>query len=251
MLVVEDLSKVFRRGRWHRPVTVLRNVGFAVAPGEAFGLVGPSGSGKSTVARIIMRLAKPTGGRVFYKGVEYTAFSPRRFAPYRRKFQIIFQQPTLALDPRRTVYDAIAEPLYVHGLVHSHREAGERVSELLALTNLPEEVLPRYPYQISGGQAQRVVIARALGMEPELIVADEPTSMLDLSVQAQILSLLKRLQNERGMSILLISHDPAVVRVFCDRVAVLQDGAVTACGRPAQVLKADESRTKTIRRGFS
>lgn len=226
MLVVENLSKSYSRGYFKTPVHAVSNVSFNINRGEAFGLMGTNGSGKSTVAHLILRLDKADGGKVLFHGRDLLTLSKKEFSPFRRKIQIIFQQPLQALDPKQTVFNAIAEPLLVHRLVDSNQTARQKVEELLALTNLSDEILDRFPHEISGGQAQRVAIARALSLGPELLIADEPTSMLDISIQAQILTLLKQLQLKHGISILLISHDLSVVRHFCDRMAVLQAGQI-------------------------
>ncbi|MCL6477341.1 MAG: dipeptide/oligopeptide/nickel ABC transporter ATP-binding protein [Peptococcaceae bacterium] len=250
MLKVDSLSKVFKRGLCGRnSVCAVNNVSFTVSAGEKFGLVGPSGSGKSTLARLLLRLIEPSGGSVFFRGTEITSLSRRKFQPYRRKMQIIFQQPALSLDPRKTVYQSITEPLLVHRLVKSKSQAMEKALELLSLTSLAEEVLFRYPCQISGGQAQRVAIARALGLEPEIIIADEPTSMLDVSVQAQVMQLLDRLQRERGITVILISHDIALVKAFCRRAALLEGGRLTTLvdSRELQVVKQSGPMQKLLK----
>lgn len=228
MLRVSDLTKTYRRGLFKGRIRAAHRVSFCIARGETFGLMGPSGSGKTTVARLILRLEKADSGRVELNGTDVLALPKRDLIPIRKKIQMIFQQPAQALDPRQTVFSTLAEPLLVHGLAGSKKEARQRVGQLLDDVGLSDELLNRYPSQISGGQAQRVVIARALGLNPECLIADEPTSMLDISVQAQILSLLKRLQQKLGIAVLLISHDRAVVRKFCDRVAVLQSGEIVS-----------------------
>ncbi|MBU2513201.1 dipeptide/oligopeptide/nickel ABC transporter ATP-binding protein [bacterium] len=226
MLVIKGLSKSFRNGIFSSPMSAVKNVSFSINEGEAFGLMGSSGSGKSTIARLILRLINADKGKVFFRGKELLSLSKKEYAPYRKRIQIIFQQPIQALDPKQTIFNAIAEPLLVHNLVSSGRAARKKVEHLLEVTHLSHEILDRYPHQISGGQAQRVVIARALGVNPFLIVADEPTSMLDISAQAQILALLKKLQIEQGIGILLISHDVSVIRHFCSRLAVIEKGEI-------------------------
>lgn len=236
MLELRNVTKSFtRRGFGKNPPAVDR-VSFTVERGQAVGLVGASGSGKSTVARLITRLIKATSGSIYYDGENIINLSPREFRPYRRKIQIIFQQPSQALDPRRTIHNALLEPLSVHGITASRREADRRIKELLEETNLSTDILNRRPHEISGGQAQRVVIARALSLEPELLIADEPTSMLDLSIQAQILAILSELRTKRQLSLLLISHDPSVVRATCGKAAVLENGRLVKFGDPSTVL---------------
>ncbi len=226
MLVVEKLSKSYSNGFWSKSVPAVRDVSFHIETGEAFGLMGKNGSGKSTIARLILGLIKADGGRVLFQGKNLLQASKKDWSYFRQKLQIIFQQPLQALDPKQTVYSAITEPLWVHNRVTTRKSAQEKVEELLALTNLSNEILDRRPHQISGGQAQRVVLARALSLDPEILIADEPTSMLDISVQAQVLSLLKNLQTERGISILLISHDLSVVKQFCNRMAFIDSGEI-------------------------
>lgn len=164
--------------------------------------------------------------------------TPYQFRPFRRKIQIIFQQPLLALDPRQTIGDALLEPLFLHRLIQSRRQGEEKIRELLELTHLPAEVLPRLPGQLSGGQAQRVAIARSLSLDPAMIVADEPTAMLDLSVQAQILALLKSLQLKKNVGILLISHDPDVIRACAEQAVIMAEGEIAAAGKTEDLLPA-------------
>lgn len=224
MLEVRGVAKSFRRSRFQPPHQVLQNINLTLERGEALGIVGPSGSGKTTLARIIAGILAPDAGEIRLDG---RPASFRTLAE-RRRVQMIFQQPTLALDPRQSILDAVTEPLLYHRLVHDRRQAIERARELFALAGLHEEIFARRPAQISGGQAQRVVIARALALEPELLVADEPTSMLDVSIQAQIMQLLHRLQARAGVAILLISHDRSLVQAFCSRYVVLQSGVVVS-----------------------
>lgn len=237
MLSVENLTKYFRRSIFDRhPVYAVNQVSFTLQPGQALGLMGKSGSGKSTIGRLLARLIEPSDGRIIYQETDITALTEKQLRPYRHKLQIIFQQPVLALDPKQTIKDALLEPLLAHKLVKSRQQAMNKIADLLSLTNLSTEILARYPRQISGGQAQRIVIARALTLEPEVIIADEATAMLDISVQAQILTLLKQLQQQLKISIVLISHDEAVIRAFCNKVVMLDQGKVTAIGTPETIL---------------
>ena len=230
MLVVDQVSKSYSTGFFKPSVPAVKQVSFTVNKGEAFGMMGANGSGKSTVAHLIMKLTKADSGRILFQEKDLLDCTKKDLRWFRRKIQIIFQQPLQALDPKQTIRSAIMEPLRVHGLVRSKKEGDEKIKELLDLTNLSGEILNRFPQQISGGQAQRVVIARALSLNPELIIADEPTSMLDISSQAQILALLKKLQVEFGIGIILISHDLSVIRRFCDRLVVMKEGNIVHQG---------------------
>jgi peptide/nickel transport system ATP-binding protein len=245
LIEVQDLSVSFRAPfRWTdlaagrlRPsaIRALDGVSFALRPGETLGVVGESGSGKSTVARAIARLLSPTSGRVLFEGADVHRLTGEALLRFRRSVQMVFQSPYDSLNPRLTVRKTLAEPLRRHRLVP--REAVDnRVRELAALVELPEDLLDRTPRQLSGGQCQRVGIARALAMQPRLLIADEVTSSLDVTTQAQILSLLERLREEAGLTILYISHDLAVVRALCDRVLVFQAGRIAESGPVEDVL---------------
>jgi oligopeptide/dipeptide ABC transporter ATP-binding protein len=238
LLQVTDISKHFtlRKERlWGVQPQVLKavdRVTFDVGRGEAFGLVGESGSGKSTLARTILRLHEPTEGSLTFKGTDITHLPERDLRPLRRHIQMIFQDTKSSLNPRLRIKDIIAEPLITHKLAHS----SEDLHELIGKAGLSEVFLDRFPHQLSGGQRQRVGIARALALSPELIVADEPVSALDVSIQAQILNLLKFLQSEMGIAFLLIAHDISVVTYFCQRVAVMYLGKVVELGPSREVM---------------
>jgi len=190
------------------------------------GLVGESGSGKTTVGRTLLRLIEPTGGRIFFDGQDITELPREKLRPFRRRMQIIFQDPFSSLNPRMTVGDIIAEPLLIHGIGKTPKERTERVAELLKLVGLSPDHMRRYPHEFSGGQRQRIGIARALAVAPEFIVADEPVSALDVSIQAQVVNLLQDLKEELGLTLLFIAHDLAVVEYISDRVAVMYLGKV-------------------------
>lgn len=237
MLEVIQLTKHFTQGLLTKKTTyAVQDVSFQVLPGKTLGIMGTSGSGKSTVARLIAGLIRPTAGEIVYQGTALTNLSVAQRKPFRRKLQMVFQHPSLALDPRQTIADALLEPLYVHKLVHSRHQALSKLESLLHITQLSPDVLQKYPWQISGGQAQRIVIARALGLEPEVLIADEPTAMLDISVQAQILTLLKTIQQQTGLSLILISHDPDVIKACADYMVSMVNGKITVTGVPTEIL---------------
>ena len=238
LLYVDDLAKVYRvRVGGRRAILyAVDGVSFGIRRGETVALVGESGSGKSTTALCILRLEEPTRGRVLFDGEDITALGARRLRPLRRQMQIVFQDPTESLNPRRSVEDTLREPVETHGLA-SGRAARTRVGELLELVGLPPDHARRYPHQLSGGQRQRVCIARSLATEPSLVVLVEPTSALDVSVQAQILNLLRDLQQELGVSYLFITHNIGVVEYIADRIAVMRGGRILEQGDCAAVLE--------------
>ncbi len=207
-------------------VKAVDGVSFAIRRGETLGLVGESGCGKSTIGRAIIRLYEPTGGRIFFDGEEITKLKETQLRPLRRRMQMIFQDPFASLNPRHSVGRMVGEPMRVHGLAGSRREAGARVRELLEIVGLPADAATRYPHEFSGGQRQRIGIARALAVNPDFIVADEPVSALDVSIQAQIVNLMENLQREFDLTYLLIAHDLAVVRHISDRIAVMYLGTI-------------------------
>jgi peptide/nickel transport system ATP-binding protein len=223
MLRVRGLKKYF--GRHDRPVRAVDDVSFDIAPGEVLGLVGESGSGKSTIGRTLLKLIEPSAGSILFEGVDLATLSARAMQPYRRRLQIIFQDPYASLNPRRRVGDTLAEALATHGL-HPGAARAQRIAELLALVGLAPEHASRYPHEFSGGQRQRIGIARALAVEPRFIVADEPVSALDVSIQAQVINLLSDLRERFGLTMLFISHDLDVVEYLCDRIVVLYLGKV-------------------------
>jgi oligopeptide transport system ATP-binding protein len=231
LLSVKDLSKYFPiikgvvRSRRVGEIKAVDGVSFNVNRGETLGLVGESGCGKTTTGRLILRLLEPRAGQVLYRGVELTRLPHRQMDRYRRKLQIIFQDPYASLNPRITVGNAIGEPIIAHRLADA-KTARERVLHLLDVVGLAPFHYNRYPHEFSGGQRQRIGIARALGLEPEFIVADEPVSALDVSIQAQIINLLERIQAEFGLTFLFISHDLGVIRHISNRVLVMYLGKI-------------------------
>jgi peptide/nickel transport system ATP-binding protein len=240
VLTVRGLRKHFATGGGlsrAAAVTVraVDGIGFEVGAGEAFGIVGESGCGKSTAGRAILRLIEPDAGEVVYRGQDVRAASGAALRALRRKLQIVFQDPYSSLNPRRSIGRALAEPIEVHGIAGSAQEVRARVASLLEEVGLPADAAERYPHEFSGGQRQRIGIARALSVEPELIVADEPVSALDVSIQAQVLELMRRLQAQRGLSFVFIAHDLGVVRYFCQRVAVMYLGRIVEMGTAAEL----------------
>ena len=217
-------------GNTGQVVHAVSDVSLHIYEGETLGLVGESGCGKSTLGRLALNLLPPTGGDVAYDGVKITGLSENRLFPYRRKMQIIFQDPYSSLNPRMSVQQIIAEGLTTHKIYKSKKETDERVKDLLRKTGIRPEFMNRYPHQFSGGQRQRVGIARALALEPKFIVCDEPVSALDVSIQSQILNLLHDLQSEMGLTYMFISHDLSVVRYISDRVCVMFLGKMCECG---------------------
>jgi len=240
LLQVNDLTKHFpvRSGllfeRTIDHVKAVDGVSFDIQEGETLGLVGESGSGKSTTGYCILQLLKPTSGSIVFEGTELTTLGREEMRRMRRELQIVFQDPYASLDPRMTVGDIVAEPLIVHG-IGSKRDRRARVRELLDVVGFNPTFTNRYPHEFSGGQRQRIGIARALALSPKLIVCDEPVSALDVSIQAQILNLLKDLQRDFGLTYLFIAHDLAVVRSMSDRIAVMSRGRLVEIGPAEQV----------------
>jgi oligopeptide transport system ATP-binding protein len=252
LLVVTDLTKHFtvREGTLVRrsvgEVKAVDGVSFEIPEGQTLGLVGESGSGKSTTGFCILQLIKPTSGSVRFMGKELTELPRGELRKLRREMQIVFQDPYSSLNPRMTVGDIVAEPLIVHG-IGSRSSRRARVRELLDVVGFDPTFTNRYPHEFSGGQRQRIGIARALALGPKLIVCDEPVSALDVSIQAQILNLLKDLQGEFGLTYLFIAHDLAVVRSMSDRIAVMQAGKLVEEGPAEEVYaRPQEEYTKKL-----
>jgi peptide/nickel transport system ATP-binding protein len=240
LLTVQNLKKYFpvKKGilidRTVDHVRAVDDISFDVRPGETVGLVGESGSGKSTTGYCILQLLKPTSGSVRFDGRELTTMSRRDLREIRREIQIVFQDPYASLNPRMTVGDIVSEPLTVHN-VGNRRSRRRSAEQLLEVVGFNPDFINRYPHEFSGGQRQRIGIARALALNPRLIVCDEPVSALDVSIQAQILNLLKDLQKEFGLAYLFIAHDLAVVRTMADRIAVMNRGKIVEYGPAEEV----------------
>ena len=230
LLKVEHLSKefpaesgMFAKRFSKRVVSAVNDISFEIYPGETFGLVGESGCGKSTTGRTIMRLTKPTAGKVFFQGKDVAEMSKHEIKDMRREMQFIFQDPYASLNPRMTIGEIVSEPMTIHG-VGTKEERIERVRELLDVVGLNPEHINRYPHEFSGGQRQRVGIARALAVDPEFIVCDEPVSALDVSIQAQVVNMFEDLQQEMGLTYLFIAHDLSVVKHISNRIGVMYLG---------------------------
>ncbi len=225
ILDVRGVSRSFRAiGR--PPVVALDDVYLRVPEGGTLGLVGESGSGKSTVLRCIMRLEKPDDGQVLFRGQDALRLSGKALQAYRRQVQMVFQDPAGSLNPRMTVEQLVSEGMLVHRLERSAARRRERVAELLEAVGIPADAMASHPALFSGGQLQRIAIARALAVQPSLLVCDEPVSSLDVSVQAQVLNLLTAIQARTGLSILFVSHDLAVVKYLCPSIAVIENGRI-------------------------
>jgi peptide/nickel transport system ATP-binding protein/oligopeptide transport system ATP-binding protein len=244
LLEIEDLRKYFpvRRGLLSRTGAELRavdGVSFAIGSGETLGLVGESGCGKSTVGKLILKLLEPTAGRIRLRGQDITALSRSEMRPYRRDMQVVFQDPFSSLNPRLSAGAIVREPLINYGVAKG-KELADRVAELFIRVGLRPEQMRRYPHEFSGGQRQRLGIARALALKPSLIIGDEPVSALDVSVQAQVINLLVDLQHEFRLSYLFIAHDLAVVKHISHRVAVMYLGKLVELAETAALFRAPQ-----------
>ena len=241
VLRVEHLVKHFpiKRGTkasaGGKAVRAVDDVSFAISEGETLGLVGESGCGKTTTGRVVVRLTEETGGSIFVDGQDITSYNARQLKPVRRKMQIVFQDPFASLNPRRSVGFIVGAPLQIHGL---YDDTGpDRVAQLLERVGLKGDDAERYPHEFSGGQRQRIGIARALALEPRLLILDEPVSALDVSIQASVINLLRKLQQDLGLAYLFISHDLSIVQHVSDRVAVMYLGKIVEIGTRHEILR--------------
>jgi oligopeptide/dipeptide ABC transporter ATP-binding protein len=243
LLSLRNVSKQFpaHGGASPMPVLAVDDVSLDIAPGETLGLVGESGCGKTTLTRVILQLAEASAGSITFEGRELTTLSRRQLLSVRRELQVVLQDPYASLNPRMRVRDILAEPFATHGLLPRGRgrtkAAREAVSTLLSSVGLDPAVQDRYPHEFSGGQRQRIGIARALALQPRLVICDEPVSALDVSVQAQILHLLRTLQSERGLSYLFVSHDLSVMRQIADRIAVMYLGQIVEIAETEELFR--------------
>jgi oligopeptide transport system ATP-binding protein len=233
LVEIRDLKKHFRVG--NQTLRAVDGISLGIKKGETFGLVGESGCGKTTTGRVLVRLYEPSSGQVRFAGQDVFAKNGAKPADFNRKVQMIFQDPRASLNPRMVVSDIIAEGIDIHGLARNKKDRLDRVHELLDTVGLRREHAGRYPHEFSGGQRQRIGIARALAVEPEFIVADEPVSALDVSIQAQIINLLRKLQRERDLTFLFISHDLSVVRYISDRIGVMYLGQLVEIGAADEI----------------
>ena len=234
LLTVEKLNVIYGKGK--DSVHAVKDVTFHIKPGEIFGLVGESGCGKSSLGKAVIRLTNPTSGTIDFNGVDVASLTGGKLKTYRQEVQMVFQDPYGSLNPRMKVGNAIVDVLEVHRIGKKRAERRERVIELFSAVGLDPSMAWRYPHEFSGGQRQRICIARALALNPHLLVADEPVSALDVSVQAEILELLEELRSARKLAFLFVSHDLAVVRNLCDRVAVMYNGEIVETGPVAEVI---------------
>ncbi len=222
LLEVQNLTKYFAppAGQLH----AVDGVNFKLEEGKTLGIVGESGCGKSTTGRVILKLIEPSGGKIIFDGEDITKYSRRKMRPLRTRMQMIFQDPFSSLDPRQTVSQLIAEPIIEHKLIRGKAAIEERTLELMETVGLASRLMNSYPHELDGGRRQRIGIARALAVKPKLIICDEPVSALDVSIQAQILNLLKKLQKDLGLTYIFITHNLAVVKYFSDDIAVMYLG---------------------------
>jgi ABC-type oligopeptide transport system ATPase subunit len=244
LLQVRDLHTHFQTGggifaekTWLRAVN---GISFDIHAGEVLSLVGESGCGKSTVGRTLTHLEPSTSGAALFNGQDILPMTTAAFRPLRRDIQMIFQDPFASLNPRLTIEQTLTEPLFIHGLATSKSDARAQIAATLELVGMDPKVMERYPHEFSGGQRQRIGIARVMILKPKLVIADEAVSALDVSIQAQVLNLIKKLQRGSGMSMLFISHDLGVVRHISDRVAVMYQGQIVETGDKRQIFEAPQ-----------
>lgn len=243
LIETKGLTKYFHppgRQFWNKSglIKAVDDVSLEIRTGETLGLVGESGCGKSTLAKLIIGLEKPTAGEILFAGENINSYSKEDWREFRNKVQIIFQDPYASLNPRRTAGKTVGEPFYIRGKNLTKKQIDDHIEELLKVVGLGPEHRGRYPHEFSGGQRQRIGIARAISVRPALVIADEPVSALDVSIQAQILNLLKDLQDEFGLTYLFVSHNLAVIRHMSDRIAVMYLGRIVEAGTNEEIFKA-------------
>src|ERR1051325_6864457 len=256
LLSIRDLVKVYQTdegmfGKTQREVRAVNSVSLDITQGETLGLVGESGCGKTTLGRMILRLIEPTSGSITFNGEDVLAAGHAKLRRLRRNMQIIFQDPFASLNPRMRIQQIVTEPLLIHAPTNARRPAAAELhrtaAEIMNAVGLDESALRRYPHEFSGGQRQRIGIARALVLRPKFVVCDEPVSALDVSVGAQIVNLLKKLQRDFGLTYLFISHAMPVVRYLCDRIAVMRAGQIVEIGPSEQITSAPQHEyTRTL-----
>ena len=242
LLSVTDLKTYFISkgaglfGR-EKVIKAVDTISFDIAPGEVLSLVGESGCGKTTVGRTLTQLERATSGQALFNGQNILALTPAQFRPLRRDIQMIFQDPFASLNPRLRIEQTLGEPLFIHGLCQTWDEARIKIATMLEAVGMDPTVMKRHPHEFSGGQRQRIGIARVMILKPKLVIADEAVSALDVSIQAQVLNLLKKLQQESGVSMLFISHDLGVVRHISDRVAVMFEGKIVEIDNKKEIFR--------------
>lgn len=237
LLEVKNLNKRYTSGLFGtRKVSAVKDVSFNINKGEIFGLIGGSGCGKTSVTKMILGILKPTSGSIWFNGEEISKFKSRQWQKLRKDIQVVFQHPQMTFNPRRNIYFACLEPIRLHKLNNSMSEH-DMVMHMINRVGISKDQLKKYPHEISGGQAQRISIARALSLNPKLLICDEPTSMLDVSVQAQILNLIKEANQKYGVTMLFISHDLEVIQSMCTRVAVMKEGEIVESGTAEEIFK--------------
>lgn len=236
LLETKDVTKTFSSGFWGKEKTyAVDHVNLRIEQGRIHGLIGGSGSGKTTLSRMIMGFLRPDSGEIIYEGKHLEQLKPREWRPMRREIQMIFQNPQKAFNPRFSIYDCCAEPIRLHHLAANRDEERSMVYHMLDSVGITRDQMNKFPHEVSGGQAQRVAIVRTLVLKPKLLICDEPTSMLDVSVQAQIIELLRRIEQRQDCTMLFISHDLDVVRHLCSDVTVMRTGKVVETGSAEQV----------------
>ncbi|UWD49733.1 ATP-binding cassette domain-containing protein [Clostridioides difficile] len=252
MIRVCNLYKEFKSGIINKKIVkAVDDVSFEIKEGKTLGLVGESGCGKSTLSRLILRLIKSDGGKIYFNGRDISNYDFSQMRDLRKEMQIIFQHPDSALSPKKTIYGSLVEPLKIHKLYEKNK-AREYISEYLSFVGLSEEILNRYPHQVSGGQIQRVALARVLLLNPKFIILDEPTSMLDVSVQAQVIQVLKKAQKQFNITYLFISHDIDLVKEVSDDVAVMLNGKIVETIKAKELYKsAKHAYTKELIENFT